>query len=200
MVDSCRRCAQYRSGKEQYCDSFPTLTYNSEDKHLGGVTYGRYSDSIVVDESLVLQVPNKSDLPCTAPLLCAGITTYSPLRHWKIGKGHRVGVVWLRGLGHLSLKFASAFGAHVVLFTTSQNKTADALRLGANEVVVSKNEAEMQTHLKSFDFILDTFPPSINLNEHLDLLKPDGTLTLLGARERPLSLNFSRNAVSSPGR
>ena len=192
MVDSCRRCAPCRRGEEQYCDSFPTLTYNGEDKHLGGVTYGGYTDSIVVDEAFVLQVRNKSNLAGTAPLLCAGITTYSPLRHWKIGKGHKVGLVGLGGLGHLSVKFASAFGAHVVFFATSPNKTADALRLGADEVVVSTNDAEMQRRLKSFDFILDTVPAEHNLNAYLDLLKPNGTLALLGAPEQPLSFAVFR--------
>ena len=187
MVDSCHGCARCRVGEEQYCDSFPTLTYNCEDKYLGGVTYGGYSDSIVVDEAFVLRLSNNSNLPGTAPLLCAGITTYSPLRHWKIGKGHKVGLVGLGGLGHLSVKFASAIGAHVVLFTTSRNKIEDALRLGADEVVVSKSEAEMQRHLKSLDFILDTVSAEHNLDAYLDLLKPDGTLALLGAPEQPLS-------------
>jgi alcohol dehydrogenase (NADP+) len=188
MVGSCRTCAACQSGEEQYCDSFPTLTYNGEDKHLGGVTYGGYSDSIVVDEAFVLQVSDKLDLPGTAPLLCAGITTYSPLRHWKIGKGQKVGVVGLGGLGHMGVKFASAFGANVVLFTTSPTKIPDGLRLGAHEVVVSKNDAEMQKHLRSFDFILDTVSAEHNLNAYVDLLKRDGTLTLVGAPEQPLPI------------
>ena len=150
MVDSCRTCASCRAGEEQYCDYFPTLTYNGEDKHLGGVTYGGYSDSIVVDEAFVLRVSDKLNLAGAAPLLCAGITTYSPLRHWKVGKGQKVGVVGLGGLGHMGVKFAKAFGAHVVLFTTSPNKTADAQRLGAHEVVISKNPAEMQKHIEEF--------------------------------------------------
>src|SRR6266446_876566 len=130
MVDSCRKCASCRAGEEQYCDTFPTLTYNGEDKQLGGVTYGGYSESIVVDEAFVLRVSEKLNLAGTAPLLCAGITTYSPLRHWKVGKGQKVGVVGLGGLGHMGVKFASAFGAEVVLFTTSPNKIADGRRLG----------------------------------------------------------------------
>ena len=186
MVDSCRKCAACRAGEEQYCDTFPTLTYNGEDKQLGGMTYGGYSDSIVVDEAFVLRVPEKLDLAGTAPLLCAGVTTYSPLRHWKVGKGQKVGVVGLGGLGHMGVKFANAFGAEVVLFTTSPNKTGDAVRLGAHEVVISKNETEMRKHLRTFDFILDTVSAEHNLNAYLDLVKQDGTLTLVGAPEHPL--------------
>src|SRR5205823_9640690 len=179
MVDSDRTCPNCKRGDEQYCVSFPTLTYNSEDKILGGVTYGGYSDSIVVDESFVLRLSEKLDLPGAAPLLCAGITTYSPLRHWNVRKGQKVGVVGLGGLGHMGVKFANAFGAHVVLFTTSAGKTNDALRLGAHEVVVSKNEAEMQKHAASFDFILDTVSAQHNINAYLDSLKLDGTLTIV---------------------
>ena len=188
MVDSCRKCASCRAGEEQYCDSFPTLTYNGADKHLGGVTYGGYSESIVVDQAFVLRVPDKLDLAGTAPLLCAGITTYSPLRHWKVGKGQKVGVVGLGGLGHMAVKFAAAFGAEVVLFTTSPNKIADGRRLGAHEVVVSKNHAEMQKHQRSFDFILDAVSAEHNLNAYVDLLKRDGTLTMVGAPEQPLPI------------
>ena len=150
------------------------------------MTYGGYSDSIVADEAFVLRVSDKLNLAGAAPLLCAGITTYSPLRHWNVGKGQKVGVVGLGGLGHMGVKFASAFGADVVLFTTSLNKISDGLRLGAHEVVVSKNEAEMQKHLRSFDFILDTVSAEHDLNAYLDLLKRDGTLTLVGAPEQPL--------------
>jgi alcohol dehydrogenase (NADP+) len=185
MVDSCRVCANCRAGEEQYCEKFMTLTYNAEDKILGGVTYGGYSQSIVVDEAYVLRVSNKLDPAGTAPLLCAGITTYSPLRHWKVGKGQKVGIVGLGGLGHMGVKFAHAFGAHVVLFTTSPNKAADALRLGADEVVVSKNEAEMSKHAASFNFILDAVSADHDLNAYLQLLKLDGTMTLVGAPEKP---------------
>lgn len=188
MVDSCRACANCRAGEEQYCETLPTLTYNGEDKILGGVTYGGYSDSIVVDEAFVLRVSDKLDLAGAAPLLCAGITTYSPLRHWEVRKGEKVGVVGLGGLGHMAVKFANAFGARVVVLTTSPSKTADALRLGAHEVVVSKNETEMKKHVGSFDFILDTVSAAHNLNAFLDLLKRDGTLTLVGAPETPLPL------------
>ena len=186
MADSCRTCASCREGLEQYCEKETVLTYNSEDKHIGGVTYGGYSESIVVDEAFVLHVPEKLDLAGTAPLLCAGITTYSPLRHWNVGKGSKVGVVGLGGLGHMGVKFAHAFGAHVVLFTTSPNKIVDALRLGADEVVVSKNETDRQKHLASFDFILDTVSGEHDLNAYLDLLKRDGTLVLVGLPEKPM--------------
>ena len=201
MVDSDRVCPNCRGGNEQFCDSMATFTYNSEDKHLGGVTYGGYADSIVVDEAFALRVPEKLDPAATAPLLCAGITTYSPLRHWNVRKGQKVGIVGLGGLGHMGVKFAHAFGAHVVLFTTSANKTADALRLGADEVVISKNDAAMQKHLNSFDFILDTVSAEHNLNAYLDLVKLDGTLTLVGASPTPLpvavgSLLFRRRQLA----
>jgi alcohol dehydrogenase (NADP+) len=186
MVDSDRTCPNCRAGEEQYCESGATFTYNSPDKVLGGVTYGGYTESIVVDEAFVLRVPNKMDLAATAPLLCAGITTYSPLRTWKVGKGQKVGIVGLGGLGHMGLKFAKAFGAHVVLFTTSPNKTEDAKRLGADEVVISKNENEVKKHANSFNFILDTVSAAHDINLLLSLLKLDGTLTIVGAPEKPL--------------
>src|ERR1700683_1633465 len=201
MVDSDRVCPNCSAGNEQFCDSMPTFTYNADDKHLGGVTYGGYSDSIVVDEAFVLRVPEKLDLAATAPLLCAGITTYSPMRHWNVRKGQKVGVVGLGGLGHMGVKFAHAFGAHVVLFTTSSNKVEDGLRLGAHEVVISKNEAEMAKHAGSFDFILDRVSAKHNLNAYLDLLKLDGTLTMVGASPTPLplavgSLLFRRRSLA----
>ncbi len=186
MVDSDRTCPNCREGLEQYCDSGATYTYNSEDKHLGGVTYGGYSQNIVVDQDFVLRVPKGLDLAGTAPLLCAGITTYSPLRHWKVGKGQKVGIVGLGGLGHMGLKFAHAFGAHVVLFTTSPNKTEDARRLGADEVIISKNQDEMLKHEGTFNFILDTVSAQHDINAYLNLLKRDGTLTIVGAPEKPL--------------
>jgi len=185
MVDSCRECANCRAGEEQFCQKFMTLTYNGQDKILGGVTYGGYSDSIVVDENYVLRVSNKLDPAGAAPLLCAGITTYSPLRHWKVKKGQKVGIVGLGGLGHMGVKFAKAFGAHVVLFTTSPNKTADAVRLGADDVVISKNTTEMTKHSGSFDFILDAVSADHDLNSYLQLLKLDGVMTLVGAPEKP---------------
>src|ERR1700740_508693 len=184
MVDSCRQCASCLAGEEQYCENFMTLTYNGEDKILGGVTYGGYSDSIVVYQNYVLRVTNGLDPAGAAPLLCAGITTYSPLRHWNVGKGQKVGIVGLGGLGHMGVKFAHAFGAHTVLFTTSPNKTADAKRLGADEVVNSRIPEEMQKHAASFDFILDTVSADHDLNAYLQLLKLDGTMTLGGAPEK----------------
>ncbi len=186
MVDSCRSCANCAKGLEQYCEAGPTWSYNSEDKHLSGQrTYGGYSKSIVVDERFVLHVSDKINLAAAAPLLCAGITTYSPLRHWGASKGKKVGIVGLGGLGHMGVKFAHAFGCHTVLFTTSASKTADGKRLGADEVVISKNEAEMSKHLGSFDFILNTVAASHNLDVFTTLLRSDGTLCLVGAPEHP---------------
>lgn len=185
MVNSCGVCPNCCEGLEQYCDNGFTLTYNSEDKILGGVTYGGYSDSVVVDESFVLRVSSKVDLAATAPLLCAGITTYSPMRHWNVQKGQKVGIVGLGGLGHMGLKFAHALGAHTVLFTTSPNKSADAKRMGADEIVISKSDAEVQKHANSFDFILDTVSAAHDLNVYLNLLKRDGTMTLVGAPPKP---------------
>jgi alcohol dehydrogenase (NADP+) len=189
MVDSCRKCANCLAGEEQYCEVGLTLTYNGEDKILGGVTFGGYSESIVVDEAYVLRVPNGLDPAGAAPLLCAGITTYSPLHHWKVGKGQKVGIVGLGGLGHMGVKFAKALGAHVVLFTTSPNKTADAIRLGASEVVVSKNEAEMEKHAGTFNFILDCVSADHDLNAYLKLLNLDGNLVLVGAPEKPAPIS-----------
>jgi uncharacterized zinc-type alcohol dehydrogenase-like protein len=186
MVDSCRVCESCRAGLEQYCENGFTLTYNFPDKILGGVTYGGYSESIVVDEAFVLRVPNGLDPAGAAPLLCAGITTYSPIRHWKVGKGQKVGIVGLGGLGHMGVKFAHALGAHVVLFTTSPNKAADARRLGTDEVVISKNAEEMQKHAGSFHFILDAVSADHDINAYLGLLKRDGTLTLVGAPGKPM--------------
>ena len=201
MVDSDRTCPNCRAGNEQFCDGPATFTYNSEDKHLGGVTYGGYSKTIVVDEAFALRVSAKLNLAATAPLLCAGITTYSPLRHWKVGKGQKVGIVGLGGLGHMGVKFAHAFGAHVVLFTTSPNKTSDALRLGAHEVVISRNAAEMQKQVGTFDFILDTISAEHNVAAYLDFLKLDGTLAMVGASPTPLpvpvgSLLFRRRSLA----
>ena len=186
MVDSCRTCECCRAGTEQYCKSFPIFTYNGTDKHLGGPTFGGYSNSIVVDEAFVLRVPAGLDLAATAPLLCAGITTYSPLRHWKVGPGQKVGVVGLGGLGHMAVKFARAFGAHVVLFTTSPKKIADGLRLGAHEVVVSTDADAMRKHQSSFHFILDAVSADHDINTYLGLLKLDGSLVLVGAPEKPI--------------
>src|SRR5579863_8381412 len=163
MVDSCRTCASCLAGEEQYCENGITLTYNGEDKILGGVTYGGYSESIVVDQAYVLRIPNGLDPAGAAPLLCAGITTYSPLHHWKVGPGKKVGIVGLGGLGHMGVKFAHALGAHTVLFTTSPNKVADGERLGASEVVLSNNREQMTKHAGSFDLIVDTVAADHNL-------------------------------------
>ncbi|MEG4999506.1 NAD(P)-dependent alcohol dehydrogenase [Microcoleus sp. B4-D4] len=201
MVDSDGTCPQCKAGFEQFCPSL-TLTYNSPDKHkTAPVTYGGYSNSIVVDESFVLRVPANLDLAGVAPLLCAGITTYSPLRHWGVTKGKKVGVVGLGGLGHMGVKFARAFGAHVVVFTTSPDKKEDALRLGADEVVISRNADEMQKHAGSFDFILDTVSAKHDINAYLNLLRLDGNITLVGAPEKPLevsafSLIMARRSLS----
>ena len=200
MVDSCRTCANCEEDLEQFCDNL-TFTYNSPDKHVGGMTFGGYSDSIVVDEAFVLQVPQNLNLAAVAPLLCAGITTYSPLRRHNVTEGQKVGVVGLGGLGHMGVKLAKAFGAHVVVFTTSPNKVEDALRLGADEVVNSKNADEMKKHLNSFHFILDTVSAQHDINAYLLLLKRDGNLTQVGVPAEPLSLNvgsliFGRRSLS----
>jgi alcohol dehydrogenase (NADP+) len=191
MVDSDRTCEACLAGEEQFCASQPIFTYNAPDKHLGGMTYGGYSQSVVVDEDFVLRVPKNLDLAATAPLLCAGITTYSPLRHANVGAGQKVGVVGLGGLGHMGVKLAAAFGANVVVFTTSPGKAADAKRLGAQDVVNSKNDAEMQKHASTFDFILDTVPAAHNINPYINLLKRDGTLGFVGAPPEPLPLEVA---------
>jgi uncharacterized zinc-type alcohol dehydrogenase-like protein len=188
LVDSDGACPQCKAGLEQFCPNL-TLTFNSPDRHLGGVTYGGYSDTIVVDERFVLRVPANLDLAGTAPLLCAGITTYSPLRRWGVTSGKKVGVVGLGGLGHMAVKFAHAFGAHVVVFTTSPHKTENALRLGANEVVVSRNANEMGKHTGSFDFILDAVSAEHDINAYIQLLGRDGNITLVGAPAKPLPVS-----------
>ena len=200
LVDSCGVCGECKLSLEQFCPN-ATLTYNSPDKHTGGVTYGGYSDSVVVDQRFVLKVPSNLDPAGAAPLLCAGITTYSPLHHWGVTTGKKVGIVGLGGLGHMGIKFAHALGAHVVLFTTSPGKKEDALRLGAGEVVVSRNANEMAQHAGSFDFILDAVSADHDINAYLNLLRRDGNLTLIGAPSKPLavaafSLVFGRRSLS----
>lgn len=200
LVDSDRTCPDCKAGFEQFCPNM-TLTYNSPDKHTGAVTYGGYSDSVVVDERFVLHVPSNLNLAGAAPLLCAGITTYSPMRHWGITSGKKVGVVGIGGLGHMAVKIARALGAHVVAFTTSASKKEDALRLGANEVVVSRNANEMQKHAGSFDFILDAVAADHDINAYLNLLRRDGNITLVGAPEKPLAISafnliFGRRSLS----
>jgi alcohol dehydrogenase (NADP+) len=186
LVDSCRTCPSCRSGFEQYCDNGMVMTYGSMDNVLGGPTLGGYSQSIVVTEDFVLRLPANLNPAAAAPLLCAGITTYSPLRHWKVGPGQKVGIVGLGGLGHMGVKFARAFGAHVVLFTTSPGKAADALRLGAHEVVVSTNAAQMAAQANSLDLILDAVSASHDINAYFNLLKRDGNLVLVGVPDKPL--------------
>jgi uncharacterized zinc-type alcohol dehydrogenase-like protein len=200
MVDSDRTCPECQAGLEQFCPNF-TLTYNFPDKHLGGVTYGGYSGSIVVDQRFVLHVPANLNLAGAAPLLCAGITTYSPMRHWGVTKDKKVGIVGLGGLGHMGVKFAHALGAHVAVFTTSLNKKEDALRLGADEVVISRNADEMQKHAGSFDFILDAVSAEHDINAYINLLRRDGNITLVGAPEKPLAvpafgLSMGRRSLS----
>ena len=201
MVDSDGHCPNCKAGFEQFCQN-AIFTYNSPDKHkTAPVTYGGYSNSIVVDQRFVLRVPLNLDLAGVSPLLCAGITTYSPLRHWGATEGKKVGVVGLGGLGHMGAKLAHAMGAHVVVFTTSPGKKADALRLGADEVVVSRNADEMQKHAGSFDFILDTVAAKHDINAYLNLLRLDGNITLVGAPEKPLdvaafSLIMGRRSLS----
>jgi alcohol dehydrogenase (NADP+) len=185
MVDSCRTCPSCREGLEQFCETGMTLTYNSPDKQTGGVTYGGYSGLIVVDESFTLRVSDRLSLPGTAPLLCAGITTYSPLRHWKAGKGKKVGIVGLGGLGHMGVKLSHAFGAHTVLFTTSAGKVEDGKKLGADEVVISRDANAMKKQQGSFDFILNTVAASHNLDPFIEALKRDGTMCLVGAPGEP---------------
>ena len=188
MVDSDGTCPECKAGLEQFCPNM-TLTYNFPDKHTGGVTYGGYSDSIVVTERFVLRVPANLDHAGAAPLLCAGITTYSPMRHWGVSKGQKVGIVGLGGLGHMGVKFAHALGAHVVVFTTSPSKKDDARRLGADEVVISRNADEMAKHIGSFDFILDAVAAQHDIDAYINLLRRDGNLTMVGAPEKPLPVS-----------
>ena len=186
MVDSCRECDYCKEGLEQYCEVGNTGTYNSRDKHLGSQTFGGYSESIVVDEAFVLQVPENLDPAATAPLLCAGITTYSPLRHWNVGPGQKVGIVGLGGLGHMAVKLAKAMGAEVIVFTTSPSKVEDAKRLGAHDVVLSKDKEQMKRYAGKLHFVLDAVSAQHDINAYLNLLRVDGSLALVGAPEYPL--------------
>jgi uncharacterized zinc-type alcohol dehydrogenase-like protein len=187
IVDSCRECENCKADEQQYCLKGAVETYNKRD-YSGQVTYGGYSNNIVVNEYYVHTVSPKLNLAAVAPLLCAGITTYSPLRHWKAGKNSKVGVVGLGGLGHMGLKFAHSFGSHVVQFTTSENKIEDAKKLGADEVVVTKDAAALAKHIGSFDFILDCVSAPHDVNQYLNLLRLNGTLCLVGLPETPLSV------------
>lgn len=186
LVDSCRECEQCKRGLEQYCAPGHTLTFNSPEKQTGGHTYGGYSEHIVVDEEFVLHLPANLDLAATAPLLCAGITTYSPLKHWKVGPGQKVGIVGIGGLGHMGVKIAKAMGAEVVVLTTSTSKIPDAKRLGADDVILSTDPAQMKAHAGSLHFILDTVSAPHDIDAYLKLLKVDGTLVLVGAPMDPL--------------
>lgn len=205
MVDSCRSCSSCKEGLEQYCEPGAVFTYNSTDKIDGSNTYGGYSTQIVVDEDFVLKVPktfSEKDLPGVAPLLCAGITTYSPLKHWKVGKGSKIGVVGIGGLGHMAIKLAHALGAHVVVFTTSASKVAEAKRLGANEVLLSKDPKSFESHAGTLDFIIDTVAAPHNLDPYLSLLKREGVICLVGAPELPhpspsiTNLIFKRRSIA----
>jgi uncharacterized zinc-type alcohol dehydrogenase-like protein len=191
LVDSCRTCVNCEEHLEQFCEDGGVFTYNSPDKHSGGTTYGGYSESIVVDEAFILRIPEGLDPAGTAPLLCAGITTYSPMRYHGVGKGQKVGIVGLGGLGHMGVKLAKALGAHVVVFTTSPDKVEDALRLGADEVVLSKDESAMKKHLNSLHFILDTVGAKHDINAYLVLLRRDGNLTQVGIAPEPLAVDVS---------
>ena len=187
IVDSCRECQYCNEGLEQFCETGMTGTYNSPDKYLPNVqTYGGYSESIVVDENYVLSIPENLDLAATAPLLCAGITTYSPLKHWNVGPGKKVGIVGIGGLGHMGIKIAKAMGAHVVAFTTSESKFKEAQRLGADEVVLSSDPEQMNKFRGKLHFILDAVSAEHDINAYLGLLRVDGSLALVGAPEQPL--------------
>ena len=181
VVDSCRHCDPCNAGLEIYCEEGATPTYNGKERGSDKLTFGGYSEQIVTDERFVVKIPETMDLKAVAPLLCAGITTYSPLRHWNVGKGQKVGVIGLGGLGHLGVKFAKALGAHVVMITTSPDKGKDALRLGADEVLVSRDKAAMANAKSSFHFLLNTIPVSHDVNPYLELLKLDGAMVLVGA-------------------
>jgi uncharacterized zinc-type alcohol dehydrogenase-like protein len=187
IVDSCRECEYCKEGLEQYCEPGMTGTYNSPDKFIpANPTFGGYSESVVVDENYVLKIPENLDLAATAPLLCAGITTYSPLHHWNVGPGKKVGVVGIGGLGHMAIKIAKAMGAHVVAFTTSESKFEEAKRLGADEVVLSKDPEQMAAFQNKLHFILDAVSAEHDINAYLALLRVDGALALVGAPEQPL--------------
>lgn len=184
LVDSCKECDQCKGHLEQYCENGATFTYNSVDRHIEGQrTYGGYSNEIIVDKEFVLRIPESIDAAAAAPLLCAGITTWSPLRHWNVKNGDKVGVIGLGGLGHMGVKFANALGAHVVMITTSPSKAEDAKKLGANEVLISKDEDEMTKHKNTFDFILNTIPVGHKIDPYIALLKNDATMVLVGAIE-----------------
>lgn len=187
IVDSCGHCHQCEEGQEQFCEKGWTLVFNAPDKHLGGVTYGGFSKNIVADADYVLKMPAFDNLGAAAPLLCAGITVYSPLKHWGAGAGKKVGIIGIGGLGHMAVKIAKAMGAHVTVFTTSPQKVDDAKRLGADEAVLSKDREQMKSQ-SGFDMILDTVSAKHNINSYLHLLKVDGSLVLVGLPNEPLEV------------
>ena len=204
MVDSCRHCESCKEGLEQYCENGASMTYNGKDEHLGGHTFGGYSEKIVVDQKFVLRIPDNIDAAGAAPLLCAGITTWSPLNHWNVQKGDKVGVIGLGGLGHMGIKFAHALGAHVLMITTSPEKARDARDLGADEVLVSKDSEQMGAHRRSFDFLLNTIPVRHDVNPYLGLLKRDATMVMVGAIEplEPMhggALIMGRRSIAGSG-
>jgi uncharacterized zinc-type alcohol dehydrogenase-like protein len=188
MVDSCQTCPSCQQGLEQYCENGFTPTYCGEEKILGGPTYGGYSSDIVVDKNFVLRIPEGMDLAAAAPLLCAGITTYSPLRHWGAGPGKKVGIIGLGGLGHMAVKLSHAMGAHTVLFTTSPSKIEDGKKLGADEVILSTDPQAMAKNAETFDLFIDTVAASHNLSPYFNLLKREGTMVQVGAPEKPLPI------------
>jgi uncharacterized zinc-type alcohol dehydrogenase-like protein len=188
LVDSCRTCHPCKDSEEQYCDTVPSWTYNGVEQDKKTPTFGGYSDKIVVHQDFVLKIPTNLELSAVAPLLCAGITTYSPLRNWHVKPGQKVGIVGLGGLGHMGVKFAHAMGAHTVVLTHSPQKQADALRLGANEILISKNADDMQKHAGTFDFLLSTISAPYDINAYLNLLKLDGTMVIVGVPEKALEL------------
>ena len=202
LVDSCRQCRACMAGEEHYCEQRATTTYCGMERDGSGPTYGGYSNNYVVDQRFALKLPSNLNPAAAAPLLCAGITTYSPLRHWKVGPGQKVGVVGLGGLGHIAIKLGRAMGAHMVAFTTSPSKVEDAHRLGAHEVVLSKDGAAVRKHTGSFDFIIDTVAAPHDVNVYLGLLARDKTLVQVGMPSEPIavsatSLAFGRKRLSS---
>ncbi|MGA2821960.1 MAG: NAD(P)-dependent alcohol dehydrogenase [Bacteroidales bacterium] len=188
IVDSCGKCEYCEDGLEQFCDEGVTFSFNSKDKYLGGATYGGFSETYVANEDYVLHIPEKLDLAGAAPLLCAGITVYSPLKHWHVGSGKKVGILGIGGLGHLAIKIAKAMGAHVVVFTTSPSKVEDAKRLGADEAVLSTDKEQMKKYVRKMDFILDTVSAKHDVNTYLHLLRPDGSVVLVGLPPEPLEV------------
>lgn len=188
LVDSCRKCSSCNEDLEQHCEAAPIFSYNSPEKQTGGITYGGYSENIVVDEDFVLSIPSNLDLAAAAPLLCAGITTYSPLKRFNVKKGQKVGIVGLGGLGHMAVKFANAFGAHVVVFSRSKSKVEDAKKLGAHEVVISTDDESMKKQINTFDLILDTVSAKHDIDVYLNLLRRSGTMVMVGVPQEPLSV------------